>query len=221
MQVVLTGQECSPEKEDGAMAKKIGIGLVVLLLGLAVAIATRPDTFRVERSAVIDAPPEVVYGYVNDFHQWNRWSPFEKLDPAMTRTYGGTDAGVGAVYSWSGNSQAGQGSMSIKASTPGQRIALDLHFQKPMESHALTEFTFQPTPQGTKVTWAMSGPNTTLGKAISLVASMDKMVGKSFEEGLSSLKTVSEAEAARRAAAPASAAPASAQPATAAPSPKP
>ena len=172
----------------------IAIGVVVVLLVLAVAIATRPKTFRVERSAVIAAPADAVFRYVNDFHLWNRWSPFEKLDPNLNRTFSGTDAGVGARYDWTGNAKAGAGSMVITESIPASRIALDLHFLKPFEANNLTEFTFDPAPGGVKMTWAMSGNSTTASKVMSLVTSMDKMVGPMFAEGLANLKSVAEAE---------------------------
>ena len=181
------------------MLKKIGLVAAVLLVALCIAIATRPDTYRVTRSTTVAAPPDVVFGYVNDFHQWTQWSPFEKLDPGMTRTFGGAPSGTGATYSWAGNSEAGQGTMTMKESVPSQRIGLDLHFLKPFESRAVTEFTFDPAPQGVNVTWAMSGENNLVGKAMSLFVSMDKMVGKQFEEGLATLKSVSEAEGKRRA----------------------
>jgi uncharacterized protein YndB with AHSA1/START domain len=180
------------------MLRKIGIGLGVLLLALAAGIATRPNSYRVERSATIAAPPDVVFGYVNDFHQWTQWSPFEKLDPDMKRTFDGAPSGVGSVYSWAGNRQAGAGTMTIKESAPNQRIALDLHFLKPFESAAATEFTFKPVAEGVTVTWTMSGDNTILGKAISIFASMDTLVGGQFESGLATLKAVAEAEARRR-----------------------
>ena len=170
------------------------IGVAVVLLALAVAIATRPKTFRVERSAVIAAPADAIFRYVNDFHLWNRWSPFEKLDPNLNRTFSGTDAGVGARYDWAGNSKAGAGSMVITESIPAKRIALDLHFLKPFEANNLTEFTFVPAPDGVKMTWAMSGNSTTASKVMSLVMSMDKMVGPMFAEGLANLKTVAETE---------------------------
>src|SRR5688500_9330206 len=105
--------------EEAHMLWTIGIGVAVLLLVLAVAIATRPDTFRVERTATIAAPANVVFGYVNDLHQWTKWSPFEALDPNLKRTYSGAPAGVGAQYSWAGNSKAGAGTMVIKESVPG------------------------------------------------------------------------------------------------------
>ena len=181
------------------MLKKILIGVAVVLVALCIGIATRPDTYRVERTATVAAPADVVFPYVNDFHQWTQWSPFEKLDPNMKRTFGGTPSGTGSVYSWAGNGQAGEGTMTMKESAPNQHIALDLHFLKPFESTALTEFTFKPAPEGVAVTWAMSGENTILGKAISLFVSMDRMVGKDFEQGLANLKSVAEAEAKRRA----------------------
>ena len=172
----------------------IAIGVVVVLLVLAVAIATRPKTFRVERSAVMAAPADAIFRYVNDFHLWNRWSPFEKLDPNLNRTFSGAAAGVGARYAWTGNAKAGAGSMAITESVPGKRIALDLHFMKPFEANNLTEFIFEPALGGVKMTWAMSGNNTLAGKVIALVSSMDKMVGASFAEGLANLKSVVEAE---------------------------
>lgn len=181
------------------MLKKIGIGLGVVLLALLVAIATRPDTFRVERTATIAAPADVVFGYVNDFHQWNQWSPFENLDPNMKKTFTGTPSGVGAVYSWAGNSKAGEGRMAIKESAPNQRVVIDLQFLKPIKTTNVAEFSFKPAAEGVRVTWAMYGDNNIIGKAFSLVASMDKMVGKDFEQGLAKLKTVAEAEAKHRA----------------------
>ncbi len=184
------------------MAKKIGLVVLLLLIALAIGVATRPPTFRVERTTTISAPPEVVFGFVNDFHKWKVWSPFEKLDTAATKTFSGADAGVGAAYAWSGNSDAGQGTMTIKESTVPQRIAIDLHFIKPFESTSLTEFTFVPSGQGTTVTWTMSGDNTLMGKVVALFASMDKLVGGQFAEGLASLKSVSEAEAQKQMQAP-------------------
>ena len=173
--------------------------LVVLLVVLAVTVATRPDTFRVERSAIIAAPAEVPFGYVNDFHQWSLWSPWEKLDPSMMRTFSGAPSGVAAVYTWSGNSKAGEGSMTITESVQSQRIALDLNFLRPFKSSNVTVFNFAPVAGGTQLTWAMSGRNTTLTKLMSLVTSMDKLVGKDFEQGLTNLTALAETEAKRRA----------------------
>lgn len=172
------------------MLIKLLIGLVVLVLVLAIAIATRPKTFRVERSTIIKAPADMIFPYINDFRLWSRWSPYEKLDPNLQRTFSGAEAGKGATYEWLGNREAGQGKMVIKESIPADHVDIDLFFFKPFRSTSLAEFTFVPVAEGTKVTWAMSGDNTTAAKAISLVASMDKYLGNSFDEGLGNLKRV-------------------------------
>ncbi len=184
------------------MLSMVAIGVVVLLIVLAIVIATRPDTFRVERSIVVNAPADLVFPYVNDFHQWTQWSPFENLDPNLKRTYTGAPAGVGAEYGWSGNNKAGEGSMVIKESVPAQRIALDLRFTRPFKQTNLTEFTFKPTSEGVQVKWAMSGKNNVMGKAMSLVMNMDKFLGREFNKGLGNLKTVSESQAGRTASLP-------------------
>ena len=179
------------------MWTRIGMALLVVLVVLSAIVATRPDTFMVERSAVLAAPPEVVFQYVNDFRRWAEWSPFEDLDPTMRKTYEGSSSGVDARYHWEGHGRAGEGRMRIAESEPARRIAIDMQFIEPFESRSRTTFTFEPVANGTRVTWGMSGRNTTMGKAISLVASMDDMIGKEFEEGLAKLGTVSEAEARR------------------------
>src|SRR6476661_8491468 len=122
------------------MLKKIGIGLLVVICIVAVLAWRQPDTFTITRSASIAAPPAVVYGFTNDFHEWAKWSAWEKLDPAMQRTFEGPASGVGSMYSWSGNSDAGAGKMTIKESVPGEKVGIDLHFLKPFESSTNTEF---------------------------------------------------------------------------------
>lgn len=175
------------------MLMYIGIGVVVLFAIGALVVASRPDSFRVARSMTIASSPDVPFAYVNDFHQWAGWSPFEKLDPNMQRTFSGSPAGVGAGYGWSGNSKAGRGSMKITESTPGRRVALDLFFEKPFRATNLTEFTFTPAAEGVTVEWAMSGTNSTMGKVMGLVMNMDDYIGKAFTEGLTNLKRISEA----------------------------
>ena len=180
------------------MLVKLLIGGFVLLallpIFIGIAISTRPKTFRVERSVLINAPASAVFPFINDFHLWSQWSPFEKLDPNLQRTFSGAEAGKGATYEWLGNREAGQGRMVIAESQPSERVAIDLFFLKPFKSTSLAEFSFDPAQGGTKVTWAMSGNNTVAGKAISLVANMDKYLGNSFDEGLGNLKRVVEGQ---------------------------
>ena len=178
------------------MLVNILIGIVVLL---AVAIAailiiasTKPDTFRIERSIVINAPPEKVFPLVNDFTAWPAWSPWEKKDPALKRDRSGPPSGKGSVYAWEGNKQVGKGRMEIIESTPPSRVLIKLDFISPFEAHNTADFTFSPEAGGTTVTWAMFGPNIFMSKVMSTIMSMDKMVGKDFEEGLRNMKAAAE-----------------------------
>jgi Polyketide cyclase / dehydrase and lipid transport len=174
------------------MLKKILIGLGAALALLLVVIALQPATFHVERSVAIAAPPEAAFAQVNDFHAWKAWSPWEKLDPSMKRSYDGAPAGVGAQYAWVGNNEVGEGRMTIEQSEPG-KIAIKLEFLKPFAATNTATFTFTKTPEGNKTTWAMDGNNNFVSKAFHLVMDMDKMIGADFERGLAGIKAAAEA----------------------------
>jgi uncharacterized protein YndB with AHSA1/START domain len=174
------------------MFKTIAIVVVVLIAALLAYAATKPDTFRVERAASIKAPPEKIFAVLNDFQRWEAWSPWEKKDPAMKRTFSAVTSGKGAQYAWEGNKEVGQGRMEIAESVPPSKVAIKLDFVKPFETHNLVEFTLEPKGDSTNVTWAMQGPNPYLGKVIQVFVSMDRMVGKDFEAGLGNLKAIAE-----------------------------
>lgn len=186
------------------MIKKIAIAAaavvalaVVAVLGLA---SMQPDTFRIERSATINAPPEMILAHLTDFRRWTEWSPWEKLDPNLKRTYGGAANGVGATYAWEGNSDAGQGRMEITEAEPNH-LAIDLQFIKPFEARNVAEFDLEPEGDSTKVTWSMSGPNLFIGKVMGLFIDVDAMIGEDFEAGLVDLKRLAEQPVATRTAA--------------------
>jgi carbon monoxide dehydrogenase subunit G len=174
------------------MLKKILIAVVVLIAAVLVYAATRPDTFRVERSAGIKAPPEKVFALVNDFKRWDAWSPWEKKDPAMRRAFGDATSGKGAAYSWEGNKDVGQGRMEITESVPSSKVSIKLEFVKPFEARNTVDFTLQPKGDTTQVTWAIYGPMPYISKLIGIFWSMDSMIGKDFEAGLADLKAVAE-----------------------------
>src|SRR6267142_114624 len=174
------------------MFKKIAIVVAVLIAAVLVFAATKPDTFRVERSATIKAPPEKIFAVLNDFQRWETWSPWEKKDPAMKRTFSVVSGGKGAVYSWEGNKEVGQGRMEIADSVPPSRLAIKLDFLKPFEAHHMVEFTLAPQGDATSVTWAMQGPSPYFMKIMHVFLDMDSMVGKDFEAGLAKLKAVAE-----------------------------
>lgn len=150
------------------------------------------DTYTVQRSAVINAPAKDIYAQIVDFRNWRAWSPWDELDPDMTRTYSGADSGPGAVYTWSGNRKAGQGRMEITDATEPSDVTIALDFLKPFKSSSTTAFRLQPTEGVTKVTWTMTGPKTLMVKVMSLYKSMDKMVGPDFEDGLQRLAVATE-----------------------------
>jgi hypothetical protein len=178
------------------MLKKISLAVLALVAVFLVYVATRPAAFKVERSAHILAPAAVVFAHVNDLRQWGAWSPWEKLDPGMARDFAGPASGPGASYHWkSANDNVGEGSMTIVASRPAERIAIKLEFMAPFKATNDTVFSFQPAGGATHVTWAMSGHNNFVGKLMQTVLNMDKMVGGDFEKGLAALKSVSEAQA--------------------------
>lgn len=158
--------------------------IVAVILAIA---ATKPDQFRVERSAVIAATPERVFALLHNFDEWSRWSPWEGRDPSMQRTRSGPAEGVGSVYGWEGNKEVGKGRMEIRAATPPSRLEIQLDFLAPFEAHNTTEFTLQPQGDGTRITWAMYGPSPFMSKLMTVFMSMDKMVGKDFEQGLGNL----------------------------------
>jgi len=182
------------------MLKRIVLGVVgVLGLGLVVIgglAATKPATFQVERSATLAARPDAIYPNIEDFHRWAAWSPWEKLDPQMRKSYTGPERGTGAGYAWSGNSDVGQGRMSITDARPNEQVTIRLEFIEPFAATNETVYTLKPVAAGTEVTWSMNGPNSFAGKVMSVFVDMDKMIGNDFEEGLANLKRVSETEAA-------------------------
>lgn len=174
------------------MFKKILIGLAVIIIALLGYAATKPDTFRVERSASIKAAPETIFAHLNDFRAWGNWSPWEKLDPALQRTYSGAAVGTGAVYEWKGNSEVGAGRMEILESSSASKLNIKLNFTEPFEAQSTSEFSLTPEGDATKITWVMQGPNQFIGKVMSIFVDMDNHIGKDFETGLANLKAIAE-----------------------------
>jgi len=173
----------------------VAIVAVAAVLGYA---ATRSNTFRIERAVNIQAPPETIFPFINDFRNWSAWSPWEKMDPALKRNYAGPPSGPGAVYEWEGNKKVGKGRMEITDAPAPSRIAIKLDFLRPFEAHNVAEFTLASRGATTDVTWAMHGPSLFIGKVMGVFVDMDRMVGKDFETGLANLKAVAERQAQTR-----------------------
>lgn len=171
--------------------KKAGTVFVVLVAAVLLFAATRPDSFRIERRIQLQAPPEKVLPLITDFHRWQEWSPWEKLDPAMARSFGGPASGVGATYAWQGNKEVGSGRMEIRDAAP-DKVGIQLDFLTPFEGHNTTEFHLAPKDGGTELRWVMFGPSTFVTKLMGVFVSMDAMVGPDFEKGLAQLKAAVE-----------------------------
>ena len=174
------------------MLKILGLLVVVALAAVLVIAARKPDSFRVQRAITIQAPPEKIFALINDFHAWAAWSPLEKLDPQMKRTFTGPAAGQGSAYGWEGNSKVGQGHMEILEAQPSSTIRIKLDFLKPFEAHNTAIFTLQPMADGTHVSWVMEGPAPFVSKLMQVFMSMDAMIGKDFEAGLANMKAAAE-----------------------------
>ncbi len=166
--------------------------IAALIVVLVIVIAMRPADFRIERKATINAPAERVFALVNDFHEWTKWSPWEQRDPNLKREYSGPSAGPGASYHWVGNNQVGEGRMTITDSQPARSIRITLEFLKPFAATNTTDYTFTPNGSGTEVSWAMTGQNNFMMKAMHMVMNMDKMLGADFDKGLAAMKVAAE-----------------------------
>ena len=165
----------------------IAIALVAFVAAAAAFVAARPSRFRIMRSRTMAAPPEILHAFVNDFHKWTEWSPWEKLDPNLQREYTGPPAGVGASYHWVGNNKVGEGRMTITESQAPDSVIMRLEFLKPWKATNTTQFEFVPDGSGAIATWAMTGDHNFMLKAVNLLMNMDKMVGPDFEKGLANL----------------------------------
>lgn len=177
------------------MVETIVIILVVLAVivgALLVFAASRPNSFRVERSLAIKAPADRIFALVNDLRSHGAWSPWEKKDPEMKRTYSGAASGRGAIYAWDGNRNIGQGRMEITDETPPNRVVFKMDFIRPFQAHNTAEITLKPQGDATHVTWAIYGPSPFLSKVMGLLCNFDRMIGREFETGLTNLKTLTE-----------------------------
>ena len=178
------------------MLKTIALVVISLIAVLLIYATTRPDTFSVQRQIRVKAPPDKIFPLLTDFHSWSEWSPWEKLDPAMKRTFSGAANGKGAVYAWDSAGKAGTGRMEIlEAPPPGpssSKVVIQLDFMKPFEAHNTAEFTLQPHGDTTEIIWVMHGPALFISKVMGIFFNMDKMIGADFETGLANLKGIAE-----------------------------
>ena len=174
------------------MLKKILIALAAILLIFVIVVAMQPSEFHVERTATVAAPQADVFARVNDFHKWEAWSPWAKLDPAAKVNFEGPPSGEGTVMTWAGNDKVGEGKMTLVESRPSDLVKIKVDFVKPFEGSSTSQFTFKPDGDRTAVTWSMDARHNFLEKAFCLIMNGQKMVGDDMEKGLAQMKSVAE-----------------------------
>jgi hypothetical protein len=182
----VTNQPLPPVKK-GKWWPTILLGLAAVIGAFVVVVLMQPADFRVSRTATIAAAPEVVFAQVNDFHNWQKWSPWAKLDPAAKNSFEGPESGNGAIFRWEGNSEVGKGSTTITESVPNERVRMKLEFIEPFAGTSDVEFTLKPAGEETELTWNMASKNDFLGKVMGLFMDCEKMCGDQFEQGLANL----------------------------------
>ena len=173
----------------------VAVAIAAFLAFVVIFAATRPETFRVQRSVRIDAAPEKIFPLIDDFHNWPSWAPQDKDDASMNRTYSGAALGPGAVSDWASSGSAGKGRMSIIESTPPTRVVVKVDFVKPFAAHNVNELILESIAEpgaATKVIWTMQGSNLYVMKLMSIFVNMDRVMGKHFESGPNNLKQAAE-----------------------------
>lgn len=169
------------------IAAVIGLAILVVLI----MAAAKPDEFQVARSVSIKASPERIAAYINDLRRHVEWSPWEKMDPGMARSYSGSPVGVGQHYDWDSKKDVGAGSLHITEIT-ATRTKMNLDFVRPFKSNNFVDFAFEPKGEATQVTWTMRGVTPYWAKIMHVFVDAEKMVGGAFDQGLSDLKQLAE-----------------------------
>jgi carbon monoxide dehydrogenase subunit G len=156
--------------------------------------AAAVETWRVERSARIEAHPEAVVAQIADVRFWTYWSPREILDRKMKEQFAGTATGAGSTYYWSGNAEVGKGRVTL-VSVAENKVELEVEVQKPSPSSSDYRFTVVPEGQGALVTWSVSGEKDASGKAFGYFAVPAEEIGSNMEKSLARLQTAIEVDA--------------------------
>jgi uncharacterized protein YndB with AHSA1/START domain len=174
------------------MVAKILLGVLIVVAAVLVFAATKPSTFHIAKSVIVQAPPEKVYALIADFHNWPQWAPQDREDATMQRTYSGAANGPGAVSDWTSKGSAGAGRMTITAATPPSRVDVAVDWKRPFQLRNTHQFTLTPVASGTQVTWTAEGTNLYVMKVMEVFVGVNGLMGKHFQTGLGNLKKTAE-----------------------------
>lgn len=167
-----------------------GIVALIIILGLLA-----PKNYEVNRSIVINKPLPETFQFLKLVKNQDYWSPWKKKDPHLTQEFVGTDGEVGFISKWVGNKDVGEGEQEITRLVENELVETELRFIKPWKSQSNGYIKVEEAEyRQTKVIWGFSGKNKFPFSIFMMFMSMDKTVGKDFEEGLASLKQVLEVE---------------------------
>jgi carbon monoxide dehydrogenase subunit G len=192
----------NPPAEDAGVRKRslktilmsILLGLIVVIGAFCVLVTTRPNEMKVSRTATMKATPAAVFEQVNDFHKWDAWSPWAKMDPNAKVTFEGPTSGKDAKHTWAGNSDVGEGSMTIVESEPNDHVRIKLDFIKPFAGTNDVLMKIEPKGDETQLTWSMAGEMNFITKAVGMFMDCDKMIGDQFDKGLANMKGIVESQ---------------------------
>jgi len=179
--------------QEGSMKKVIVLVILLAIAGIFIFAALQPSAFTVQRSIFIKAHADKIFPYINDFHNWPAWSPYEKMAPVTKREYVGAASGKGSMYNWT-SSNGWEGQMAIEESTP-EKIVVQQVSSKPMRAKNITEFLLNKIDKdSTEVVMSMHMDNSYISKLFGIFMSKEKMMGRVFEDGLAALKAAVEKE---------------------------
>jgi hypothetical protein len=174
------------------MLKKLGLGILVLIVGFLAYVSTRNGSFHYERSGTIHATPEKIFPYISNFKMGSQWSPYEKMDPNMSKKYSGNDGESGSIMEFEGNKDTGSGKLEMLKVIPNEQVDIKLTMLKPWHAENLIQYKLTPEAEGTLFTWSMSGDGGFMGKLMSVLIDCEKMMGDQFEQGINNLREVVE-----------------------------
>ncbi len=171
--------------------KKIGLWFGILLLALILISFLLPADVKVSRSIVVNAPVDRVFDQVNDLRNWEKWSPWKRMDPTMVMTFSNPPIGQNAFYKWeSKDKHMGKGTMTLAKVVANEEIVTAIEFGDGYKG--TSDFRFAHKGDGIEVTWHMENHVGMMPWSKYFGLMMKSQLKKSFDSGLKALKFYTE-----------------------------
>ena len=172
--------------------KRIFLILLVVVIGFLGYVALQPSHYTIYREVTVNAAPDVIFPYINNAQKMNSWNPWMELDPQAKITFSGPEEGVGSKTSWVGGKDLGSGTATVTESVSNVLVKTKLDYTEPFVMSQLAEISLRLEGNQTVVRWSVSGDSAFVARLFCFFMNMDKMIGGTFEKGLSKLKTLAE-----------------------------